>query len=90
MLRIGFTPRGHKQKSEESWDKFFTKNYHKTIDDIADLTNDFGTIRYDYGALFADINYAISTEIANAPARPNWNKESFFGKTFDNDYNTVK
>lgn len=90
FLMTGFTSRDPKQKGGEVWGKFFAKHYHKPTDDVAGLTKDFGAIRYDYGALFADINYAIGTEIANAPARPTWNKESFFGKIFGKDYNTVK
>lgn len=90
FLMTGFTSRDPKQKGGEVWGKFFAKHYHKPTDDVAGLTKDFGAIRYDYGALFADINYAIGTDIANAPERPVWTKESFFGKIFGKDYNTVK
>jgi len=90
FLMTGFTSQDPKQKASEVWGKFFAKFYHKPGDDIKTLTAEFGPIRYDAGALFADINYAIATEVANTPQRPVWLKDSFFGKTFGKDYNVQK
>ena len=90
FLMTGFTSRDPKQKGGDVWGKFFAKHYHKTTDDVAGLTKDFGAIRYDYGALFADINYAIGAQVANDPQRPLWNKASFFGTVFGHDYNKAK
>ncbi len=87
FLMTGFTSKDPKQKGGEIWGKFFAKHYHKPTDDIAGLTKDFGPIRYDAGALFADINYDIGLEVANAAERPVWLKESFFGKVFGQEYN---
>ena len=87
FLMTGFTSKDPKQKGGDIWGKFFAKHYHKPTDDIAGLTKDFGPIRYDAGALFADINYDIALEVANAAERPVWLKESFFGKVFGQDYN---
>lgn len=87
FLMTGFTSKDPAQKGGEIWGKFFAKHYHKPTDDVAGLEKDFGPIRYDSGALFADINYAISEEIANTEQRPLWLKESFFGKVFGQSYN---
>ncbi|EGM78642.1 Putative aminopeptidase [Rheinheimera sp. A13L] len=90
FLMTGFTSKDPKQKGGEVWGKFFAKHYHKPTDDIAGLTADFGAIRYDAGAVFADINFGITTEVANNPQRPVWLKDSFFGKIFGKDYNQQK
>lgn len=90
FLMTGFTSQDPKQKGGEVWGKFFAKHYHKPTDDKAGLTADFGAIRYDAGATFADINFGITTEVANNPQRPVWLKDSFFGKIFGKDYNQQK
>ena len=90
FLMTGFTSKDPKQKGGEVWGKFFAKHYHKPTDDKAGLTADFGAIRYDAGAVFADINYGITNEVANNPQRPVWLKDSFFGKIFGKDYNQQK
>lgn len=90
FLMTGFTSKDPQQKGGEIWGKFFAKHYHKPTDDVAGLTKDFGPIRYDAGALFADINFAIGEEIANSQERPYWLKDSFFGKLFGQAYNTEK
>lgn len=90
FLMTGFTSRDPKQKGGDVWGKFFAKHYHKATDDVAGLTKDFGAIRYDYGALFADINYGITEQVANDPQRPLWKKDSFFGKIFGKEYNQAK
>lgn len=90
FLMTGFTSKDPKQKGGEVWGKFFAKHYHKPTDDKAGLTADFGAIRYDAGATFADINFGITTEVANNPQRPVWLKDSFFGKIFGKDYNQQK
>ncbi|WP_240652812.1 M28 family metallopeptidase [Rheinheimera riviphila] len=90
FLMTGFTSKDPAQKGGEIWGKFFAKHYHKPTDDVAGLTKDFGAIRYDSGALFADINMAIIEEIANTEQRPQWLKESFFGKTIGLKINTQK
>jgi Zn-dependent M28 family amino/carboxypeptidase len=90
FLMTGFNSKDPKQKGGEVWGKFFAKHYHKPTDDKAGLTADFGAIRYDAGATFADINYGITTEVANNPQRPVWLKDSFFGKIFGKDYNQQK
>lgn len=58
------------------WNEFLTKRYHQPNDDLAQPIN------YDAAARFAQLNYMIAREIADAPARPAWNKDDFFGDTF--------
>ena len=44
----------------------------------------FTMLPFDWNAAakFAQLNTAITAEIANAPAAPLWYSDSFFGKTF--------
>jgi Zn-dependent M28 family amino/carboxypeptidase len=58
------------------WDDFFSKHYHKPSDDMSQPFN------FNAAARFAQLNYLIALEIANAPQRPAWNKGDFFGDTF--------
>jgi Zn-dependent M28 family amino/carboxypeptidase len=57
--------------------RFFRKhNYHKPSDDLSQ------PIRYDMGAKFARLNYAITRELADSETRPSWNKGDFFAGKF--------
>nr|WP_229496540.1 M28 family metallopeptidase [Massilia polaris] len=58
------------------WNEFLTKRYHQPNDDLTQPIN------YDAAARFAQLNYNIAREIADAPVRPAWNKDDFFGDTF--------
>ncbi len=61
----------------EAATKFFMKNhYHKPSDDLSQ------PIRYDMGAKFARLNYAITRELADTDVRPSWNKGDFFAAKF--------
>ena len=61
----------------EAATKFFMKNhYHKPSDDLSQA------IRYDMGAKFARLNYAITRELADSDAAPSWNKSDFFAEKF--------
>ncbi|RYE04395.1 MAG: M28 family peptidase [Sphingomonadales bacterium] len=57
--------------------KFLEENYHKPSDQI-DLPFDWPSV-----AKFARLNYAVARALADADARPSWNKGDFFGLTFD-------
>ena len=73
------TGMGSKRKDENPgklWNEFLTMRYHQPNDDLAQPIN------YDAAARFAQLNYMIAREIADAPARPAWNKDDFFGDTF--------
>ena len=70
FLMTGFANGG-----EEKFTNFLSSNYHKPTDDL--------NLPFDWkaGAKFAQINYLIASEIANAPEAPRWYSDSFFGKT---------
>lgn len=67
------------KKDEEApkiWGEFLGKHYHKPSDDLALPFN------FDAAARFAQVNYSIGREIADAKNKPTWNKGDFFGDTF--------
>ena len=67
------------QKGEDGakqWEHFLSTNYHQPTDDMKLPFN------FDAAARFAQLNYNIALEIANAAEKPTWNKGDFFGDTF--------
>ena len=64
------------EKPADRWGEFFARHYHKPSDDMNQVFN------FDAAARFAQVNYSIALEIANAKERPSWNKGNFFGDTF--------
>ncbi|KKO45581.1 peptidase M28 [Arsukibacterium ikkense] len=87
FLMTGFTSKDPTQDGGKIWASFFAKHYHKPSDNIASLSKEYGPIRYDAGAVFADINFNIALDIANTPQRPLWKADSFFNKVFGKEYN---
>lgn len=87
FLMTGFKSQDPKQDGGKIWGSFFAKHYHKPSDDIPSLIKDYGAIRYDAGAVFANINYNIALDIANTAQRPYWLKDSFFNGVFGKPYN---
>jgi len=71
-----FLATGYANGGKAAWEDFGKNHYHKPSDDL-NLP-----IRYDVGAKFAKLNYAISRELADADARPAWNEGDFFGQKF--------
>jgi Zn-dependent M28 family amino/carboxypeptidase len=67
FLMTGFGNGGGKQFTD-----FLATHYHKVTDETK------LPIDWTAGAKFAKINYLIAKEIADAPAAPTWNKDSFF------------
>ncbi|WP_228517953.1 M28 family metallopeptidase [Aliidiomarina indica] len=90
FLMTGFTSRDDDEDGGEVWGRFFAENYHRPGDDIPTLTDMYGGIRYDYGAIFTDINVEIGLEIANERKRPYWLPDSYFGRIFGHDGNNVR
>jgi len=70
FLMTGFANGG-----EERFRGFLENQYHSVRDDL--------TLPFDWraGARFAELNYRITRELANAPAAPRWYRGSFFGDT---------
>ena len=72
----GFSSFNKQESGEKAWEQFQSKHYHQPSDD---LTLPFN---FDAAARFAQLNYNIALEIANAKDKPTWNQGDFFGDTF--------
>jgi len=71
-----FLMTGFQNGGEAKFRGFLANCYHKPCDDLSQ------GIDWKAGAKFARINYEIAREIADADARPLWNKGDFFGAKF--------
>lgn len=67
-----FLMTGFEGAGEERFKTFLATHYHQPSDDLA------LPIDWQAGARFAEINFRIAREIANADAAPKWNRDSFF------------
>jgi hypothetical protein len=67
---------GVKGPGKAAFDDFLKNHYHKPSDEI-------GLINWQSGVRFVEANYGIAREIANADARPAWNKGDFFGTLYN-------
>ena len=70
---------GFADGGEEVISDFLANHYHQPSDDLS------LPILWDDAARFADVNYEIAREIADRPARPQWNDGDFFGDLFAGD-----
>jgi Zn-dependent M28 family amino/carboxypeptidase len=71
MLATGMANGG-----QAAWDKFFANNYHQPSDDLSQ------PIVWSAGAKFAELNYRVVRELANADAAPRWYANDYFGNLF--------
>ncbi len=76
FLVTGLNSFNPKENGAKIWEEFQGKHYHQPSDDLSLPFN------FDAAARFAQLNYNIALEIANAKTRPTWNKGNFFGDTF--------
>lgn len=76
FLATGMASFNKDENGAKLWGEFLSKHYHKPSDDL-NLP-----INFDAAARFAQLNYNIALEIANAAQKPSWNKGDFFGDTF--------
>lgn len=91
FLMTGFESQNEGEDGGEVWGEFFAKHYHRHSDEISTLTEQYGGIRYDAGAVFTNINYDIGRMIANGNAvRPTWLPDSYFGQVFAGDENSIR
>lgn len=67
---------GYANGGEAKWDWFFENAYHKVTDDLTQ------PIDWVAGARYAELNYWISRELADADSRPRWYKGDYFGDLF--------
>jgi len=63
----------------ELFRNFLATRYHSPSDDLAQAFN------WQAGARFAQLNYLIAREIADAREVPRWYEDSFFGDAFGGD-----
>ncbi len=75
-IKTGMGSYSKEEDPARMWAAFRSTHYHQPSDD---LTLPFN---FNAAARFAQLNYMIALEIANAPKRPVWNKGDFFGDTF--------
>lgn len=76
FLVTGFNAVDGEGKGGEVFKEFLSTHYHKPSDDL-NLPIDF-----EAGAKFAQINYLIAQNIANAANRPAWNVGDYFGQKY--------
>jgi hypothetical protein len=67
---------GFQNGGEEKFRSFLAGCYHRPCDDISQ------PIDYAAGAKFARLNYEIARDLADAEARPLWNRGDFFAAKF--------
>jgi hypothetical protein len=75
---VSFEP-GPKGPGKAAIDAFLEKHYHQPSDQI----DQSPAIDWSQGVRFVRINYKIARSIADADARPLWNKGDYFGTLFD-------
>ena len=71
-----FLMTGQANGGQRAWQKFLADTYHTVKDDFSQ------PIRWDAGAKFAELNYRIARNMADAPQRPMWYSGDYFGETF--------
>jgi Zn-dependent M28 family amino/carboxypeptidase len=71
LLATGFANGGG-----EKWGQFLGGAYHHVDDDMSQ------PIDWQSGARYAELNYLISRELADADQRPRWYKGDYFGNLF--------
>lgn len=79
FLATGMESFDKTEKPAALWRTFLSTRYHQPNDDMGQPLN------FKAAARFAQVNFHIAQEIANAPQRPAWNKGDFFGDTFRKD-----
>lgn len=71
-----FLMTGFRNGGEKVFREFLAKRYHKPDDDLNQA------IDYQAAAKFAQVNFEIARDLANAPQRPSWKAGDFFGAMF--------
>ena len=71
-----FLMTGYANGGQQAWQKFLAATYHSVKDDLGQ------PIRWDAGARFAELNYRIARNMADADQRPMWYAGDYFGETF--------
>ena len=71
-----FLMTGYANGGRQAWQKFLADTYHSVKDDLGQ------PIRWEAGARFAELNYRIARNMADADQRPMWYAGDYFGETF--------
>jgi Zn-dependent M28 family amino/carboxypeptidase len=71
-----FLMTGYGNGGQQYWKRFLGSTYHSVKDDLTQA------IHWEAGARFADLNYRIAREMADADQRPLWYQGDYFGDTF--------
>ena len=71
-----FLMTGYGNDGQQYWKRFLGSTYHSVKDDLTQA------IHWEAGARFADLNYRIAREMADADQRPLWYQGDYFGDTF--------
>lgn len=71
-----FLMTGYANGGRQAWQKFLAATYHSVKDDLGQ------PIRWEAGARFAELNYRIARNMADADQRPMWYAGDYFGETF--------
>ena len=61
---------------EAAWGKFLSTNYHQPSDDLTQPIN------WQAGAKFAEFNYRVVRDLADATTRAQWYSKDYFGDLF--------
>jgi hypothetical protein len=76
-IKYGNRTADGKNNLSEAVQKWRAVTYHKQQDNF-----EGGTFDWAAGAQYARLNFLIGYQVAQAPARPRWNKGDFFGVRF--------
>jgi len=76
-IKYGNKTADGKNNLSETVQKWRAATYHKPQDNVAG-----GTFDWAAGAKYAQLNFLIGYQVAQAEARPKWNKGDFFGVRF--------
>lgn len=71
-----FLMTGQANGGKEYWRRFLADTYHSLKDDVSQ------PIHWVAGARFADLNYRIARQMADADQRPMWYAGDYFGDSF--------
>ncbi|TPG63605.1 M28 family peptidase [Hymenobacter nivis] len=76
-LKYGNKTADGKNNLSEQVQKWRAVTYHKPQDNFAG-----GTFDWEAGRKYAQLNFLVGYQVAQAAARPTWNKDDFFGARF--------
>ena len=75
-LREGFHAKDPKVDGKKLAEDYVRLRYHAPSDDMSQ------PLDFDGAVQFMQINFLVGYDVAQAPQRPTWNTNDFFGKTF--------